>query len=67
MNAERAFRMLIRMFMRKGINAGIQKGADAMHRNGTEPATPEQQKASKHTARQAKKAMRMARRINRMR
>ena len=68
MNIERIINMVIRQFVRRGVNATINKGSKMLsQRGGGEPVAPEQQQAADQTARQAKKAMRMARRLNRMR
>ncbi len=61
MNVDRILRMLFRRTLFRGLN----KGADMLAKNSGQ--TPQERQAAKKSARNAKKALRVARRINRMR
>ncbi len=67
MDLNRLITMLVRMFARKGINAGITYAAN----RGKDPKTmtPEEQqqaKAARQTAKRARQALKLGRRIGRL-
>lgn len=59
--------MVIRMVMRRVVNMGINKGIDvaAKRGKGGEELTPQQRQAAGKQSKQAKQAVRVARRIGR--
>ncbi len=70
MNANQIINMVIRQIMRRFINKGIDAGLNAAtRRRGAAPDDPDaarrQQTQGRETARRAKQAMRMGRRIGR--
>ncbi|MDF0601367.1 hypothetical protein P1J78_11545 [Psychromarinibacter sp. C21-152] len=70
MNANQIVNMVMRLFFRKVLSRGIDAGMDRMSRSRKgAPEDPdaarEQSKAGRDTARRAKKAMRVGRRIGR--
>ena len=71
MNVNQIINMVIRMFMRKAINKGIDAGAGMVaRRRGTDENDPEaaraQDASARNTAKQAKRAMRLGRRMTRL-
>lgn len=71
MNANRLINMMIRMVLRPIINRGVNAGIDAVAGRGKrrEDMTPEEREqaaSAKDTTRNARRAVRMGRKIGRM-
>ncbi|MDJ0629232.1 MAG: hypothetical protein QNJ44_13320 [Rhodobacter sp.] len=62
--------MIVRLVLRRAINSGINAGVDMATRRNRQTQDPEagreQQAQGRETARRAKQAMRMGRRIGRL-
>jgi len=71
MNANQMINMVMRLFIRKVMNRGIDAGLKYATRRGKKPEnmTPEdqaQERAGKETAKRARQAAKLGRRIGRM-
>ncbi|MDV4144049.1 hypothetical protein [Shimia sp. FJ5] len=69
MNANRIINMVVRMFLRKAINSGMNAGMNALNKKDSAGrATPQDQRpnnnAPQQGVKQARRAARMARRMN---
>lgn len=70
MDLNRFFDMVLRIFVRRGVNWGINRGADYMARRGKSPdkmspADHSQARAARDIAKRARKAARITRRMGR--
>ncbi|MEX5729383.1 hypothetical protein Ga0609869_002736 [Rhodovulum iodosum] len=68
MNANRMINMAVRIVMRKLMNKGINAGVDLAARRGQgndDPADPQKRAAAQQTAKRARQAMRVTRRMGR--
>ncbi len=70
MNVNQIISLVMRLFLRKAISKGIDKGFGMFGQNTAEPTDPEaarlQKSQGQDSAKRAKTAMRAARRIGRM-
>lgn len=67
MNVNQIINMVMRLFLRKAINTGIDKGVGLMSkRKGGGDASPEQAQQGRDNAKRAKQAMRVGRRVTRL-